>query len=72
MLMSRTTKVLTFSVPPSMADEVERIAQDEARNKSELFREMLRVYCAYRKHRSEPEMREAWVRQDTREPGGGE
>jgi metal-responsive CopG/Arc/MetJ family transcriptional regulator len=72
MLMSRTTKVLTFSVPPAMADEVERIAQDEDRNKSELFREMLRVYRAYRKHRPEPEMREAWARPETREPGGGE
>jgi metal-responsive CopG/Arc/MetJ family transcriptional regulator len=68
MLMSRTTKVLTFSVPPSMADEVERIALAENRNKSELFREMLRVYRVYRKHWPEPEMSEAWT---GREPGSG-
>jgi metal-responsive CopG/Arc/MetJ family transcriptional regulator len=48
--MSRITKILGFSVPPSMVEEVEQIAQEERRTKSELFREMLRVYQAYRKH----------------------
>jgi metal-responsive CopG/Arc/MetJ family transcriptional regulator len=54
--MSRTTKILGFSVPPSMVEEVEQIAQEERRTKSELFREMLRVYQAYRQHRSKPEV----------------
>jgi hypothetical protein len=34
-------------VPPEAAEEFERIAGIEGRNKSELFREMLRVYRAY-------------------------
>ncbi len=40
--------MLAVSVPPEAADDFERMARDEGRNKSELFREMLRVYRAYR------------------------
>lgn len=50
-----------------MVEEVERIAVEERRTKSELFREMLRVYRAYRKHRREPEISEGWIRTMTRE-----
>ncbi|MDZ4655410.1 MAG: ribbon-helix-helix domain-containing protein [Coriobacteriia bacterium] len=42
--MVRTAKTIGFSVPPELVDEVERIASAEGRTKSELFREMLRVY----------------------------
>lgn len=44
----RSSKVLAVSVPPEAADDFERIAAAEGRNKSELFREMLRVYRSYR------------------------
>lgn len=37
-----------MSVPPEAADEFEELAGVEGRNKSELFREMLRVYRVYR------------------------
>lgn len=37
-------------MPPESAEDFVRIAQSEGRNKSELFREMLRVYRAYREH----------------------
>jgi metal-responsive CopG/Arc/MetJ family transcriptional regulator len=40
--------VIAVSVPPESAQDFERIARDEGRNKSELFREMLRVYRAHR------------------------
>jgi len=46
--MQRSSKVLAVSVPPDTAQDFERIAEQEGRNKSELFREMLRVYSAYR------------------------
>ncbi|HSL66573.1 MAG TPA: ribbon-helix-helix protein, CopG family [Actinomycetota bacterium] len=39
---------MAVSVPPESAEDFERIARQEGRNKSELFREMLRVYGAYR------------------------
>ena len=48
MATKRTSKVLTVSLPPDDADDFERIATDEGRNRSELFREMLRVYDIYR------------------------
>lgn len=44
----RTTRVLAVSVPPADAEAFARIADEEGRNRSELFREMLRVYRAYR------------------------
>jgi len=44
----RTSKVLAVSVPPEAAREFERVAAEEGRNKSALFREMLRVYTIYR------------------------
>ena len=57
--MSRTTKVLGFSVPPSVVKEVEQVAKAERRTKSELFREMFRVYKRYRRQREQDE--ERWV-----------
>jgi len=42
--MVRTAVTIGFSVPPELAAEVERMAQFEGRTKSELFREMVRVY----------------------------
>lgn len=44
----RTTKIITFSVPPEAVREFDDIAQQEGRNKSEMFREMLLVYQAWR------------------------
>lgn len=48
----RSSRVLTVSVPPDSADDFQRIAEQEGRNKSELFREMLRVYRVYLETRS--------------------
>ncbi len=57
--MSRTTHTLGFSVPPALAKEVSSLAKEERRTKSELFREMLRVYRRYRADRDREE--ECWV-----------
>ncbi len=40
--------MVTVSVPPEAARDFEQIADEEGRNKSELFREMLRVYRVWR------------------------
>jgi metal-responsive CopG/Arc/MetJ family transcriptional regulator len=48
MATKRATKVIAVSVPPTTATEFDRIAEDEGRNRSELFREMVRVYRIYR------------------------
>ena len=47
MVKKRLSKVLAVSVPPELAEDFDRIAKDEGRNRSELFREMLRVYQSY-------------------------
>lgn len=57
--MSRTTKVMGFSVPPALVREVEGLAKAERRTKSELFREMVRVYSRYRQQRDRDE--ERWI-----------
>ncbi len=46
--MARTAVTVGFSVPPEIAEKVERIAREEGRSKSELFREMVRTYEAQR------------------------
>ena len=57
--MSRTSKILGFSVPPTLVKEVETLAKQERRTKSELFREMVRVYQRFRLQRDRDEDR--WV-----------
>jgi metal-responsive CopG/Arc/MetJ family transcriptional regulator len=57
--MSRNTKVMGFSVPPTVVREVETLARQERRTKSELFREMVRVYRRYRTQRERDETR--WI-----------
>jgi metal-responsive CopG/Arc/MetJ family transcriptional regulator len=47
MTTKRGSRVLAVSVPPELAEDFDRIAEDEGRNRSELFREMLRVYRSY-------------------------
>ncbi|PYN71497.1 MAG: hypothetical protein DMD97_27320 [Candidatus Rokuibacteriota bacterium] len=48
----RTTRVLSFSLPPDLVREAERIAKQEGRTKSELFREALRRYVEERRWRA--------------------
>ena len=57
--MARVTKTIGFSVPPPLMKEVEQIAKEERRTKSELFCEMVRVYKRYRQQREQDA--EAWV-----------
>lgn len=42
--MGRTTRTLTVSLPPQIYEEIERLAKLERKTKSELFRDMVRVY----------------------------
>lgn len=45
-MAERTTKVIGFSVPPEIYEEVVSYAKKERMTKSELFREMVAVYRA--------------------------
>ncbi len=42
--MARTAVTIGFSVPPETAEQVEAMARREGRSKSELFRDMVRIY----------------------------
>jgi CopG family transcriptional regulator / antitoxin EndoAI len=47
----RTTRILSVSLPPDLVREAERVAKQEGRTKSELFREALRRYVEERRWR---------------------
>lgn len=49
--MGRTTKTITFSLPPDMAEQVAEITKSEGRTRSELLREALRRYIEDREWR---------------------
>ena len=51
-MSSRNTKILNVSLPPEMYDEVEQVAREESRTKSELIREAFRQYQFNRRWRS--------------------
>jgi len=49
--MKRTTKTITFSLPPDMAAQVRAVMQAEGRTMSDLVREALRLYMEEREWR---------------------
>ena len=67
MATAPTMKHVGFTVPPPMEEELEQMAKEEHRTKSELFREMVRVYRSYRKRHPETEIDQKWVMQVLRE-----
>jgi hypothetical protein len=67
MATAPTMKHVGFTVPPPMEEQLEQMAKEEHRTKSELFREMVRVYRSYRKRHPEPEIDQKWVIQVLRE-----
>jgi hypothetical protein len=42
--VTRSTKVLSISVPERLAEELERMAAEEGVSRSELFRSMVKAY----------------------------
>jgi len=46
-------KTITFSLPPDMFEEVQRVKEEEGRDMSELVREALRLYMEDRELRRE-------------------
>ena len=57
--MGKTAKVITFSVPPVLEQEVKQLAKAEGRTQSELFREVWRVFKRYRQQQEHEEDR--WI-----------
>ena len=48
MTTPRKSRVITFSMPPEMAEQVRHLMQEEGRTMSELIREALRNYMEER------------------------
>ena len=42
--MKRRRVAMTVSIPPEIAEDYEKIAEQEAKNKSQLFRDMFLLY----------------------------
>ena len=49
--MARTTKTMSISLPPEMADMIEQVMAEAGRTKSELLREAIRQYILTRNFR---------------------
>ena len=47
----RISRTITFSLPPDMFEEVQRVREEEGRDMSELVREALRLYLEDRELR---------------------
>ena len=52
MTTPRKSRVITFSMPPEMDEQVRQLMQEEGRTMSELIREALRLYMNDREWRS--------------------
>lgn len=51
----RSTKIMSFSVPPTVEKKFTTVAKKEGRSKSALFRDMLLFYSTYRPQLQEVE-----------------
>ena len=54
--MPRTTKVITFSLPPEMDEQLRQVVEEEDRTVSELLREAFRLYLEEREWRRQERM----------------
>ena len=55
--MPRTTKVISFSMPPELAEQVQQMLKEDDRTMSEFLREAIRLYMEERE----------WLRRERRQ-----
>ena len=55
--MPRKSRVITFSMPPEMAEQVQQVVEEEGRTMSEFLRDAIRLYMDERE----------WLRQERRQ-----
>ena len=65
--MPRTTKVITFSLPPEMDEQLRQVVEEEGRTVSELLREAFRLYLEEREWRRQERMQRRRPRQTEQE-----
>ncbi len=60
----RISRTITFSLPPEMYQQVQRVREEEGRDMSELVREALRLYMEDRDLRRQQRRERLRARQD--------
>ena len=65
--MPRITKVITFSLPPEMDEQLRQVVEEEGRTVSELLREAFRLYLEEREWRRQERMQMRRSRQTQQE-----
>ena len=55
--MPRKSKVIAFSMPPEMAEQVQQVVEEEGRTMSEFLRDAIRLYMEERE----------WLRRERRQ-----
>ena len=63
----RKSKVITFSLPPEMAEQVQQVVKEEGRTVSELLREAIRLYMDEREWRRRERLERRRSRQTRQE-----
>ena len=69
--MGRTTKVITFSLPPEMDEQLRQVVEEEGRTVSELLREAFRLYLEEREWPRQERVQRRRSRQPNRKRQGG-
>ena len=67
----RKSRTITFSLPPEMFEQVQRVKEEEGRDMSELVREALRLYMEERELRRQARLERLRSRQNEREDDQG-
>ena len=65
--MPRKRKVITFSLPPEMDEQLRQVVEEEGRTVSELLREAFRLYLEERQWRKQEQMQMRHSRQTEQE-----
>ena len=65
--MPRKRKVITFSLPPEMEEQLRQVVKEEGRTVSELLREAFRLYLEEREWRRQERMQMRRSRQTQQE-----
>ena len=65
--MPRKRRVITFSLPPEMDEQLRQVVEDEGRTVSELLREAFRLYLEERDWRRQERMQMRRSRQTEQE-----
>ena len=66
----RKSRTITFSLPPEMYQQVQRVKEEEGRDMSELVREALRLYMEDRELRREARLERLRSRRIEPKEGG--